>query len=737
MTRSIPGAALVLAACTLFAGALDAQSPRRRALLIGIDDYTASTLSRSLRAKPEHRGWPDLNGTVNDVGILREMLVLLYGFAPNDIVTLTNQQATRAAILQAIEQHLVKPAARGDVVFYYYAGHGSQVPNPHSDERDRIDESIVPADSRLGALDIRDKELRPLFNRILDRGAHLTLLLDHCYSGSGFRGLPNGAQPRGIGPARQLADPKKYGPRPDERGALVLTSAQDFEQAWETRGDDGLMHGSFTWAWIRALRDSAAGEPAQETFLRAQARLRSETPFQKPAMLGAAQARLRPFLGVRTDREGDRPVVAVERVDPDGTVVLQGGWANGLSVGTELTCVNDRTLTSRLRVTTILGLGRSLARVEPGRAMPQAVRAGALLEVATWAAPQGRPLRVWAPRVADDVRKITAFAQRLASASKARWLADPLDAAPTHVLRPRGTAWELLDDHGNAARLDSEPAVLAAVARLRPNASLFVQFPAPSALLAGIERDGIEVIDDPIRADYILTGRYARRKIEYAWVRPLVRSGERRDSGLPQRTAWTAERGLLLENLFGLRRIHAWHVLESPPNTPAPYRLALLREKTKEVVRDGSLIGGETYSLVLRAPQPSRAGAEARYYYAFVVDSHGKSFLLFPGTGSIENRFPLRKPAPVEIRLGDASSVAIAEPYGIDTYFLLSTDEPLPNPSVLTWEGVRSPTWTQPLTPLEELFRLTMDGTRASRALTTSRWSIERVPFEAVAPRKR
>ncbi|HET8774340.1 MAG TPA: caspase family protein [Thermoanaerobaculia bacterium] len=754
MKRHIRFLFLVLAAWGLSAVSLDAQTlPRRRALLIGIDDYSASALPRPLRARPEQRGWPDLKGSVNDAGILREMLVLVYGFAPKDIVTLTNQQATRAAILQSIEQHLVKPAAKGDVVFYYFAGHGSQVPNPRSDEPDRLDESIVPADSRLGAPDIRDKELRPLFNRILDRGAHLTLLLDHCHSGSGFRGLPTGARARGIRRAHEISDPAPYGPKPDARGALVLVSTQDLDAAWETRGDDGLLHGSFTWAWIRAVRDSVAGESAQETFLRAQARLRSETPYQAPAILGTPAARLRPFLGLRIDRQADRPVVGVERVDPDGNVVLQGGWANGLSVGTELSCVSDRTLPARLRVTAILGLGRSIARIEAGRGVPQAVRAGALLEVTGWAAPPGRPLRVWAPRVSGDVQKIARLAQRIAAAGKARWLPDPLESAPTHVLRPRADRWELLDDDGNATRLDNEPSVLAAVARLRPGASLFVQFPVPSALIDGIAigpgtgREGIVPVDDPTEADYILAGRYYGHRMEYAWVRPLVRAAERRDSGLPQRTAWVAEDGrdgtlrdsvaLLRESVLKLRRIHAWNLLESPPNTRAPYRLALFREKTQELIRDGAVIGGDTYSVVLRAAQPLPQTVAPRYYYAFIIDSHGKSYLAFPETGSVENRFPIREPAPPEIHLGQPSAFDITEPYGVDTYFLLSTDEPLPNLAVLTWDGVRVPQWTQPLNPLEELLCLTTTGTRAARTLTTNRWSIERVAFESVSPRKR
>jgi hypothetical protein len=742
-----------LTVAVLCASLVEAQStPRRRALLIGIDDYTASTLPRSSRANASERFWPDLKGAANDVDILREMLVLVYGFDPKDIVTLKNQQATRAAMLQSIERHLVQPAAKGDITFYYFAGHGSQVPNPISDEADRLDESIVPADSRWGAPDIRDKELRPLFNRILDRGAHLTLILDHCHSGSSFRGLPTGARPRGIRRARELADAASYGPRPEERGALVLASTQDLDSAWETKGEDGLFHGSFSWAWIRALRDAVAGEPAQETFLRAQARLRGETPYQAPVMLGPTEARLRPFLGVRIDRQGDRPIVAVERVDADGRIVLQGGWANGLAVGTELRIANDRSSTSRYRVTAILGLGRSVAQmeaIEVTRSKGEPVQSGALLEVVGWAAPGGRPLRVWAPQTTANIRSIAKLARQLSIAGNARWLSDPIDDQPTHVLRPHGSGWELLDHEGKSTKCNSEQSAIAAVARLRSSASLFVQFPAPSTLVDGIagnaHRQGIVRVEDPTAADYILVGRYNARRLEYAWMRPLAQHSDRRTSGLPQRTRWVPEEGgdarlrdsiaSLREGVLKLRRILSWHRLESPPNSRAPYRLALSPDQTKMLVHNGTVVGNDLYSTVLRASQPLAAHITPRYYYAFVIDSHGRSHLTFPPSGSVENRFPIRDPAPTEIRLGNPSMFRITEPYGIDTYFLLSTDEPLPNPSILTWDGVRLPAWPEALTPLEELLLLTTTGARGSRPLTTNRWSIERVVFESIAPR--
>ncbi len=409
---------LCLSLCALFLTA-EAHAAHRRALLVGINDYTASRLGmRPPLPPPAGRDWPNLSGAVTDVHALEEILVLVYGFNRRDIVTLTDQAATRAAILQTLEQHLVKTAAKDDVAVFYFAGHGSRVRNSLSEERDKLDESIVPADSRAGALDIRDKELRSLFNRILDGGARLTVILDNCHSGSGARGLATGALPRGIKPdLRDVADRTKS-PHPENRGALVLAATQDYDAAWETRDSDGVFHGAFTWALLRSMREASSGEPAIQTFLRAEARMRAETPFQQPVPAGDEDVRLAPLFGARVDRRDDRVVVAVEKAKSDGTVVIQGGWANGLAVGSELRVANGPPTAPRLTITALQSLGQSEARLLPPGALPAAIHSGALLEVVAWSFPPDRPLRVWMPRVAENAKQIAGLARLLAAEAR-------------------------------------------------------------------------------------------------------------------------------------------------------------------------------------------------------------------------------------------------------------------------------------------------------------------------------
>jgi hypothetical protein len=745
----------------------------RRAVLVGIDDYSASRLPRPAGGGTGPPGAPDLYGAVNDVRTIGEILVALYGFASRGVLTLTDQAATRAAILRALDERLVQPTRPGDVVLFYFSGHGSQVANTRSDEPDGLDESIVPADRGPAAPDIRDKELRRIFNRILDRGARLTVVLDSCHSGSGARN-PDGPSFRRAAPdGRDVKDGPPYGPRPEDRGALVLSAAQDLDLAWESDDEHGRPHGAFSLALARSMRDATAGESAAETFRRAHARLQAEKRFQEPVLGGNGEATRAPLLGSRADGHArGRKVVAVERVEGNGTVMLQGGWADGLTPGSELRLLaGGPGPAARLRVTAVPGLSSSEAVVVPanGPAAPDP-RPGALAEVVAWAPAPGPPLRVWVSQISGGLAAAAGLAAELAREAPrrgVRWIVDPTEETPAQVLRWRDEGWELEAACGDVERLGSRTdagAVLAMMARAQESErcrdlargahekrpSLYVQVPAPASLVRdlgigpGTDRDGIEPVAGPAAATYVLAGRVKGGGVEYAWLRPGAGPPDRRRSVLPVHTRWVplaasdAANGLV-EDVLRLRQIHDWQQLDSPAGAGFPYELAV-REEDSRRLASGNLTGRQRYDLVLRAKQdPPPAAVEPRYVYAFVIDSDGKSVLLFPTAGGVENRFPLRLPGrpPVppqrEIPLG-YSSFVVTEPFGVDTYFLLATDEPLPDPWVLEWKGVRAH-GLQEQTPLAKLLASTGGARRsAAPAAIPAAWSIERTPFVSVDP---
>jgi len=727
---------LVAVFVTVATFVVQVQASTRRALLIGINDYSASRLEALRGAVATARDVPNLDGTANDVELMRDLLVALYGFKPADIVTLQDQQATRNAILQSLNQHLLASAMKDDVVLFYFSGHGSQVPNSLSHEADRLDESLVPADVRRGARDIRDKELLRVFNGILDRGANLTIVLDTCHSGSGARGLDGGLRYRGVAADSRDARDPSTGPLPENRRALILSAAQDFDQAFETLDERGNVRGAFTWALARAIRDADAGEPASETFLRARANLHAERPAQDPVIAGSRATQRNPLLGIRADRHNCRAVIAIERMLVADKVLLQGGWASGVTVGSELRLAGHDDV--RLEVTSLLGVAHAEARVTRGTTR---LRPGMLLEIATWAAPPSRPLRIWIPTAPQSVIDSARELREVASRRGIRWITDPTQTTPTHLLRWRNNAWELVTNgrrsNPAALRLDGVPA----------GASLFVQLPASKQLRDSLNSiNGIEWTSGPESADYVLAGRYAAKHIEYAWVHPFATSRDRAHSVLPVRSAWHSARDALRVCVVRLRTVQAWQDLRSPASSH--YRLALRRVSDGALVQNGKLGGDDRYQLVLRERDAARGDPlYARYLYAFVIDSSGRSILLFPRPemGAVENLLPVTltpgEPlldTPAEIPLTATRPFEVAEPFGLDTYFLLSSDEPLPSLTDLEWSGVRAPRTARKTGPLEDLLARTLAGSRSPNETirTPPNWSIDRIVFESIPPRR-
>jgi hypothetical protein len=128
----------------------------------------------------------DLRGCVNDVVNMTGVLTEVYGFAKADIVTLTDEAATRKA-MQAAILALVNGGRKGDVLYLHYSGHGANVPDANGDEADGRDEILCPTDLDWKA-PLADDWLRATFNRLRE-GVSLTVVMDCCHSGTNTRAL--------------------------------------------------------------------------------------------------------------------------------------------------------------------------------------------------------------------------------------------------------------------------------------------------------------------------------------------------------------------------------------------------------------------------------------------------------------------------------------------------------------------------------------------------------------------
>ena len=168
---------------------------RKRALLVGINNYPGKN-AQDLKTQGL---WYQLRGAVNDVELQRELLIHRFGFNSDDILVLTDKEATRQNILEQFNKHLIKwVKSPDDVVVFHYSGHGSNVIDPYKIfPEDRLNGTIVPVDADLplgypnkgGEVnDITAGTIFLLREALGRKTKNVTFILDSCYSGAGVRG---------------------------------------------------------------------------------------------------------------------------------------------------------------------------------------------------------------------------------------------------------------------------------------------------------------------------------------------------------------------------------------------------------------------------------------------------------------------------------------------------------------------------------------------------------------------
>ena len=187
MKRRFPSGLLGVLAFLAFTASFTSpcQAITKRALLVGINTYkNLPSYSPSLQRNVEN-----LEGAVNDVNNMKNILVGRFGFKDDDILVLRNEQATRSGILNAFDEWLIGGSKEGDIVFFHFSGHGTQVQDQNGDEEDGLDEALCAYEVKpLGATNIvdagliLDDELSVLFRKLEKRS--VTAFIDACHSGS-------------------------------------------------------------------------------------------------------------------------------------------------------------------------------------------------------------------------------------------------------------------------------------------------------------------------------------------------------------------------------------------------------------------------------------------------------------------------------------------------------------------------------------------------------------------------
>jgi len=791
-------AAFLVVVLAAFGSALHGESRRAILVGIdnyNPDPATQAQLLRNLKPpavkrpaiEGDARYWrfDNLDGAVSDVNLMKAVLQSL-GF--QDFVVLTDQDATADAILQALQKNLVDDAQPGDFRLFYYSGHGNHIKNLASTKQQQEDQTLVPADNWRNVPDIRDKEISRILFAAARKGVIVTFIADSCHSGSLARGAWNsGGKSRtnsgtragtpGVTLHEPVAndpadtDPSTHRPiDPEMLGVLTLAAAQPNQEAREIQTEGG-PHGAFTWALAQSLR--YASEPVDRIFARTMASLGSNGALQQPAMGGAS--RFSKTIFGQAPAAGGGLTVVVDSVK-GADIHLRGGTALGLFPNCRLKTVSQPAVT--VEIASSEGLSGSIARVV-GQG---AVKPGDVLTLDRWVVPAKAGLRVSIPKAAPAAAVARAAAEfgKLRADSTIEWLDDPTAGAPTHVVSWNGSAWILETNpaSANPAILGTEPAATDIKRLLPPKARLLVRLPPTTSLLPAIplgdaDHSAAEITTTPAGAQYWLWGKIADTGPVYAWLLPDSTEASVREAAaqtshasgylpLPIRSDWVklppdaagvrAAGAELTNKALLLARIRAWLTLQSPPSQENfPYHLAfrqIVDGKLGEFKDAGDFKEGEEYKLYLRADPAAlaaRGSLAPRWVYVFVIDHFGDSTRVFPAPnrGNEGNRLPYaqvgNKPdfQPLIPLAGDSpiADFGISAPFGVDSYFLLTSDNAIDNPEVFNFEGVRTETGTRGASdPLTDLLSSTSSMTRGInlRAIPAL-WSIETVTHRSVS----
>ncbi len=237
---------------------------QRYALLIGVGNY-------SDRQEPSLQ----LKGPPFDVDDMQNALQK-WGF--NQIKPLKDAEATRAAILKALDE-LVENAKPGSHVLFYFSGHGTSPVDPKFGAGLALPHTtgaLLPYDARRDgdaaairkSLIIGREDLRPRFEALDNKGVHLTAWIDACYSENSTHSLAGltpraapGYKPGGFGSGSAGYQPYPY----KKTGAVTFAASAANETATDidektirqfpTGGYGHPYHGAFTDALLRGLND--------------------------------------------------------------------------------------------------------------------------------------------------------------------------------------------------------------------------------------------------------------------------------------------------------------------------------------------------------------------------------------------------------------------------------------------------------------------------------------------------
>ena len=121
----------------------------------------------------------ELYGCINDT-ISINSLISNYNFQKICVLTDNNEKKPNRSNILDEFKNLLSNSQSGDVLLFFYSGHGSYILDKNNNEKTGNDQMIIPCDLNR----IIDDELKNIIQNNLKKGVTLIALFDSCFSGS-------------------------------------------------------------------------------------------------------------------------------------------------------------------------------------------------------------------------------------------------------------------------------------------------------------------------------------------------------------------------------------------------------------------------------------------------------------------------------------------------------------------------------------------------------------------------
>jgi len=324
---------------------------KKLALIVAIGNYMPSS------------GIPAI-ASLNDIKYIKAVLHN-NDFSEKDIDTLKDSQATKAAILKALDA-LARKAKKGDIVLIHFSCHGQQIRDQKTieagkDEDDGYDEALLPYDVKkpqyypgvyTGENHLRDDDLGPklitIRNSLGNKGS-LLVLLDACHSGTATRAMeftssrgepiPFYDPENPLEAKIELSDDHFFDNLSDSASNMVMISGsgphqQNYQTEIAVAGKKEQV-GSLTYAFYKAMGDLPKETDYELLFQKIKAQIQSQHPEQIPLIEGNINQRV--FSGLYNPKKETIFLTSVDQNSSVDTIFkIDRGIMDGVAEGTTL-----------------------------------------------------------------------------------------------------------------------------------------------------------------------------------------------------------------------------------------------------------------------------------------------------------------------------------------------------------------------------------------------------------------